>query len=113
MAAWSAASASSWRASSPASVRCRSDSVSALLEPAGGLLQRVRAAAYRLLLEPRGLGVPLGDVVVQPLGLRAQRLGGRAVGRDLALGLLAQPVGLGLGGVEQSARPLGDRLVAT
>ena len=109
--AWSAASASSWRASSPASVRCRSDSVERGLEAAGGLLERVGAAADRLLLEPGRLGVPVGDVVVQPLGLRAQLRRGLAVRVDLALGLLPEPVGLGLGGVEQAARPLGDRLV--
>jgi hypothetical protein len=71
------------------------------LQPAGRLLQGVRPPAYGLLLEPAGLGVPAGHVVVQPLRLGAQ-LGGRGLlGGDLPLGLRAEPVGLGLGGVEQ------------
>ena len=82
------------------------------LEPAGGLLEGVRAAADGLLLEPARLGVPAGDLVVQLLGLGAHGGGRGALGGDLLLGLLPEAVGLGLGGVQQPAGPLGDRLVS-
>jgi hypothetical protein len=81
------------------------------LQPAGRLFQGVRPPAYGLLLEPAGLGVPAGHVVVQALCLGAQLGGCGLLGGDLLLGLRAEPVSLGLGGVEQPPGALGERLL--
>ena len=83
------------------------------LQAPGGLLEGVRPAAHRLVLEPAGLGVPGRDVVVQALGLGAHRRGRGLVDGDLLRGLLTEPVGLCLGGIEQPPGLLGHRLVSS
>ena len=78
------------------------------VQTAGRFLESVGAAAYRLLFEPHGLGVPDRDLVVLALGFGAQLDSLGLGGLQVLLGLFDEPVGLGLRGIEQTTSPLGD-----